>query len=432
MNRLAPIALGVGAIMTLSTMPALAQYDNEFQIAKVVKQGTTQHDIAGSGSVTVQVLVNADGTHKVTKVIKSSNPGDNAAAMDIAASSTYKPAMRGKTPVTSFYDFTLKFNGKVAVDSMAGGDNSVTKPIDEDIHASKYDDAIAKANAALAASPGNPAVLQLLGVAQYYKGDLTASAQTFAQVSNITSEFAAVAAQSFANTAVKNLQSDPAQSLAYAKRAYALDSSNNSRFALGVALIGNKQYSEAVTTLKAIDQSKLDARTKQAVDQQLLDAYLDEGDTASATTEAAALKALDPGAAAAAMGSYYLSLGNQAMNDKKYDAALKAYDQAIAAGSGQTVVTANTYAAFAVMSMDKPDYAKAQQYALAAVTAAPDDANANYAAGTATFGVFTKSQKRDDKTKAQAYLKKADDLAKAAGNTALITQIETQIKNIGP
>ena len=60
----------------------------------------------------MQVQVNADGSHKAIKVIRSTNPGDNAAAMDIAQNSSYRPAHRGSTPVTSFYDFTLKFNGK--------------------------------------------------------------------------------------------------------------------------------------------------------------------------------------------------------------------------------------------------------------------------------------------------------------------------------
>src|SRR5581483_1588514 len=100
---------------------ARAQYANEYSPAKLLKQGTTQHSIAGSGTVVVQVQVNADGSHKAIKVIKSSNSGDNAAAMDIAQSSSYRPAHRGKSPITAFYDFTLKFNGKAVVNNAEEG-----------------------------------------------------------------------------------------------------------------------------------------------------------------------------------------------------------------------------------------------------------------------------------------------------------------------
>ena len=68
--------------------------------------------IAGSGRVVVQVQVNADGSHKAIRVIHSSNSGDNAAAMEIAQNSTYRPAHRGGKPITAFYDFTLNFHGK--------------------------------------------------------------------------------------------------------------------------------------------------------------------------------------------------------------------------------------------------------------------------------------------------------------------------------
>ena len=78
------VAPAVAALVALAELPALAQYANEFVPAKLIKQGKTTHSIAGSGTVVVQVQVNADGTHKAIKVIHSSNSGDNAAAMDIA------------------------------------------------------------------------------------------------------------------------------------------------------------------------------------------------------------------------------------------------------------------------------------------------------------------------------------------------------------
>ena len=100
MNRISRIVAALCAIGVASAaVPALAQSE-DYSIAKVIKQGTTGHAISGSGTVQVQVQVNADGTHKVIKILKSSNHGDDNAAMEIAQNSTYRPARRGSTPIT--------------------------------------------------------------------------------------------------------------------------------------------------------------------------------------------------------------------------------------------------------------------------------------------------------------------------------------------
>ena len=108
MNVFIRSACAVLVALALSPLAAGAQYSNEYVPAKLIKQGQTSHSIAGSGTVVVQVQVNADGSHKAIRVIKSSNSGDNSAALDIAQTSTYRPAHRGQTPITAFYDFTLE------------------------------------------------------------------------------------------------------------------------------------------------------------------------------------------------------------------------------------------------------------------------------------------------------------------------------------
>ena len=113
MNRFFQITLIAGIALAIGTDRVCAQYANEFSEAKLINQGKTTHSIAGNGKVVVQVQVNADGSHKAIKVISSTNPGDNAAAMDIAQNSTYRPAHRGKTPITAFYDFTLRLQRQV-------------------------------------------------------------------------------------------------------------------------------------------------------------------------------------------------------------------------------------------------------------------------------------------------------------------------------
>ncbi|MGA8840530.1 MAG: tetratricopeptide repeat protein [Candidatus Aquilonibacter sp.] len=435
MNRISRIVAGFSALtIAVAAAPAFAQ-SQDYSIAKVIKQGTTTHPIAGSGTVLVQVQVNADGTHKVVKILKSDNTGDNAAAMEIAQTSTYRPARRGSTPITTFYDFSLRFNGKSAQtpeENAISGDGGDTAAIDALVRSGKYKDAIAKANAALLASPGNPAVLQLLGVAQYYDNDYVDAATTFNRVDDIKKPFQPIAAQAFATGAVRVSSTDPTQSLDFAHKAMALSGDNTSKFALGVAELANKQYPDALATLKSVHDQVTDKAARLNIDTELLQGYLATNDSADAQATANEMKTLDPSGTGAqrAIAQHYLAAGNDAMKAADYAGALKDFDQAASAGSAPEAVTANTFAAFAIMSGKKPDYDKAKEYALKAVSASPDDVQANFAAGVAYANIYVTSKKTDDKTQALTYLKKSDQLAKAAGNEGLALQIESQIKNV--
>ena len=435
MNRSIPsvVAATLGCCVALGSAPAFAQYANEFTPAKVVKQGTTTKEIAGSGTVEVQVQVNADGTHKVTKVLRTTNPADNAAAMDIAQNSSYKPAMRGTTPQTSFYDFTLKFNGK----SVSGNDtNSPAAQIERMIRAGNYSGAKTQATSYLQSSPTDDQVRQLLGVADFYSGDTDGAAAAFAQVNSVDPQFRSLAAQSLANAAVKASQTDPAQSLTYAQKAVSLDGSTNSKFALGVAQIANKQYADAATTLKAVHQTlwadpKTTKTIKVNVDQRLLEAYLAQNDTADAQAISDEMKQLDPSATANSsrvMGNHYLQLGVDASKAKEHDQAIKYFEQAAATGDPQVEVTAYAQAAFESASVDKPDWSKVKGYADKALAIKPDDAAANFAEGIALTGQYATNQKSDTKAQAVDYLNKADNYAKAEGNQALAQQIESFMK----
>ncbi len=296
----------------------------------------------------------------------------------------------------------------------------------------KYKDAIAKANAALLASPGNPAVLQLLGVAQYYDNDYVEAATTFNRVDDIKKPFQPIAAQAFATGAVRVSSTDPTQSLDFAHKAMALSGDNTSKFALGVAELANKQYPDALATLKSVHDQVTDKAARLNIDTELLQGYLATNDSADAQATANEMKSLDPSGTGAqrAIAQHYLAAGNDAMKAADYAGALKDFDQAASAGSAPEAVTANTFAAFAIMSGKKPDYDKAKEYALKAVSASPDDVQANFAAGVAYANIYVTSKKTDDKTQALTYLKKSDQLAKAAGNEGLALQIESQIKNV--
>jgi TonB family protein len=432
------------ALVAFTQSAALAQYASEYVPAKLIKQGTTSKPIVGSGTVTVQVQVNSDGTHKAIKVISSTNSGDNAAALEIAQNSTYRPAHRGSTPITAFYDFRLRFNGKsVAASSEesgggvpAGGSTSAAaSQVAALIRAGQYAQAKSKAQTALLSSPGDESLRQMLGVAAFDSGDFATAAAAFAQVGTIGKQFQPIAARSLAKAAVDVAAQNPAQSLTYAQKAVAIDPSTNSKYALGTAQLANKQYSDAIATLKpvraaAFADPKTPTTAKVAIDSALMNAYLQTNDTQAEQATAAEIKQLDPNSPlpGRVMGNSFLKMGIDAANAKNYDQAFKDFDQAAAGGDPEVAVTANTQAALLVARMEKPDYKRMQAYADKALALKPNDAVANFAEGIALTGQWAQSHDDATKKKAADALTKADQQAKAEGNEALSLQIESFVK----
>ncbi len=441
MKRALSILTTAAVLLAGALAPAQAQYANQFTPAKLVREGKTSKPIAGTGTVIVQVQVNADGTHKAIKVLHSSNGGDNAAAMDIAQNSTYRTAFRGKKPVTSFYDFTLKFHGRSVanVEGLGGASSPIAQKIATLISQQKYAEAKAQATAALLATPSDQ-LRELLGVADAQSNDFTGAAHAFDNVANITKQFRLIAGQSYANAAVKASTNDPAQALAWAQKAAAMTPGTNAQYALGVAQLANKQYAAALATLKAVHANafadpKTPTNAKVAIDSSLLAAYTASGDTADATATANEVKQLDPTSTlpARVLGNALLQAGVAAEKAKDQASALKDFEQAAAQGDPQVAVTGNTQAAFLMLREKKPDYKAVQGYAQKALAIKPDDPTALYAEGIALTGIWaTVSHNDADKKAALASLGKADQLAKAAGNEALSLSIEGFIKqNLG-
>lgn len=436
-------APAVAVLLALVAPRAYAQYANEFTPAKLSHQGQTNGSpIAGSGTVVIQVQVNADGSHKVIKVIHSTNSGDNAAAMEIAQNSSYRPAHRGSKAVVSFYDFTLKFNGKSVAASTEGSGvpgggalSSAASQVAALIRQSQYQQAVAKAQNGLLNSPDDQSLRQMLGIAAFDAGDLTTAAAAFDKVPTIGAQFRPIAAHSFAGAAVKIAQSNPSQALDYAQKAIALDSGPNSRFALGVAQLANNDNAAALASLKAahdaaMNDSKIPVASKVNIDSELLQAYLANNDTSDAQTIAAQIKQLDPSSTAGsqAMAVSLIKSGNVAVDAKDTTTALSDFDQAAASGDPKLAVTANTLAAFAIARGAKPDYKRMQAYAEKALAVNPDDAAANFAEGIALTAQWSSSHDDATKKKASDALDKADQEAKTEGNEALALQIETFVK----
>ena len=441
---------GVTAIAAAAAfaLPANAQYATEFTPAKLVHQGSTSKAIAGSGTVIVQVQVNANGSHRVVKIIKSTNSADNAAAMDIAANSTYRPAHRGKTPITAYYDFTLKFKGRSVAQSESVVSGSTAARIDAMIHSGKYDAAKTQLEEALEKNPNDPVLNQELGTAEYFLGDYPASAAAFDKVHTIGKTFSQVAAQAYALAAVKTSAGSPDQAVGYGKRAVALAPGANSYYALGSAELAAGDSAAAVNDLKkAFDtvqaDPKADKKTKVAIASQLYAAYEKAGNTAAAQQTLAAIKQIDPANTSVQTleGNRYIQAANDASKAGNHAEAIKDFEQAAAVGSQQVQVTAYAAAALEENALlqaqsqktpiTKDDYAKVKAYADKALAINPNDALANYAEGVALAGQWVVGNKQDAGLKAQALaaLNKAKAAAQAAGNISLSLNIDGFIKN---
>ncbi len=434
MNRSSRVAVAAGIVaFALSFAPAQAQYANEFSPAKRLSAGTTTQPIAGTGIVVLQVQVNADGTHKVTKIIRSTNRGNNAAATEIANSAAYSPAHRGKKAVVSFYDYTLKFNGKQLASQ---SDSGALGPIRTLIRSGNYALAKSKASMYVLSNPGDGEGRTLLGLADYYANDNPGAAAAFAGVASLDKRYQSVAAHAFANAAVNLAASNPNLALTYGQKAYAIDHSANSQFALGVAQLNAGKPADAVVSLKAaraaaFSDKGTDVKSKLNLDSALLSAYQKSGDTANAAVLAAEIKQLDPTSTlpGRVIGNALLAQARDQRTAKAYDAAVKLYDQAAAAGDPLVAVTANAEAAFTLQSEAKPDYVKIKAYADKAIALNPDDALANYAEAVAYTGTFyTVSHKDADKVSANSYAQKAITAARKAGNEGLALQIESFVK----
>ncbi len=444
-TRMAAAAAAVIATVACLS-PAKAQYANAFSPAKLIHQAQTAVAIAGPGTVVIQVEVSANGGHKVTHIIRSTNPADNAAAIDIAKNSTYRPQHRGKTPVTGFYDFTIVFHGKTVASNGGIVATGTSAQVEKLIRSGKYDAAKSLAQRALASKPNDPTLNQQLATANYFLKDYPGAASAFDKVSNISKPFLQVAAQSYAMAAVKLSPTDSTSAVSYAQKAVTLAPSGGTYYILGSAQTQAGDNTAAIANLQkarsmAMADAKTDVKSKVNIDSALVQAYLKANDHASAQPIEAEIMKLDPGNTTIKRmaGNQYLAAGNDASKAGKHDEALN--DFLTAAKQGDTEVAVTGYASAALeentlLNTQKTpavadDYlTKMKPYADRALALNPNDALANYAFGVAMAGAWIVGgkQKAEFKTQALDALNKARAEAQAQGNMSLAFNIDSFIK----
>ena len=196
----------------------------------------------------VQVLVKADGSFTVQRVIKSTNPGDEAAALEIAKSSTFKPAIHLGKPQTAFKDFTLNFNGSGA---SVGGGSAEVENMNALLSAGKYADAKSASTAYLGSHPKDQQAGAVLGAADAFLNDPAGAAAAFDKVDPVPPKYVNLAAQAYEkNAANLSAAKDYDGSIASAKRSIALAPSISAYNTLGLAETGKGDPTSAIRDLE--------------------------------------------------------------------------------------------------------------------------------------------------------------------------------------
>ena len=424
-------AVAAAALCGLAPAPARAQAGgvpaSVYVEPQIVKLGTATTPAPGKGTVIVQVLVKADGTFEVKRIISSTNPANNAAALEIAKSSTYKAATNHGKPQLAFKDFTLNFTGTGA--SLGGGASEIDR-MNALLKANDYAGAKSAAQSYLGAHPADPQASTVLGVANSYLGDDAAAVAAFDNVATIPPAYTHVAAASYiSNAGSLNKSKQYDASIASSKRAIALVPSPAAYYTLGIAESGK---GDPVSAVRDLEQSNTLAASDSAITPAqhatilggLAGAYAATGAFDKAKTTVDQAKQLDPNAdPGVPVANVLISRAIDEDKAKNYSAAAADFIQAAAFAPSKGAAL-YTEASFAYLKVNpKPDNDKARDAANKALAIDPKDASASYALGVA----YANDGKRDDARKAlNTALKQAND----ANDTALAASINNVLKQL--
>jgi len=407
--------------------------ENYYTPPKLAKQGSSQTPISGPGKVVVKVLVKPDGSFSVQGVLRSSNHGDDATALEIAKTSTYRPATRGSTKMLAFYDFTLNFTAKgaqAASDDSGGAGGSGVAQYERELRAGNYSGAQSGLKSYVAAHATDARAQADLGVADTYLNEFASAAAAFDKAGAVPANDKAMAVKAYIENAVQLLNAkDYANGLAAAKRAVAISPGFAAYDTQGMAELGTGDATAALADLqKAHDLAtpEVPAKSRAANDLHLMQAYLTSGNLDAAKrlqTEAIAVDAQSKGDAESVLGSYYAKQAEADESAGRYPDAAALFEQAAAVAPSQAGLLYGNAAFAYLKATPQPLNDKAKADAEKALAADPNSIAANFAEGVALANT-------GKKTDAITYLKKADALAKASNDAGMASSIEAALAQL--
>jgi tetratricopeptide (TPR) repeat protein len=393
---------------------------------KLLKRGTNTTAPAGAGDVMVQVFVRKDGTFKISKVIKSSNDGDNAAALEIAKTSKYRPATNGGEPVDEYYDFKISFAG----DTAAIGSGPMATILAE-VRAGKYDQAKADLATYLQANPNDPQAYTLLGVANAFGGDPAAASAAFAKAGTIPDQYQTLALQSYekyANAALGDKKYSDA--IDAANHAIGLNpQSLQAYYVRGQANMGTQNYTAAIADLQKAHAiavtAKSDEQTMATLAFTLAVAQVDAGQFGEAAQTSKDLYRNDTARSAQIDKYAYAAVMNAAItlaNAGQISSSVSRLESGAAAFPNDAPdLTAE--AAYILASDKKPDWDKVKAEAQKALDLDPNSGKADFVLGVVA------SEKNDPKT-ALDYMNKAKASPAYQSDASLAKQINDALTKL--
>ena len=436
LRTLARTGTALGALALASMAAASADVAvNYYTPPKLKTQGKSSIPVAGAGVVIVKVLVAKSGAGSVAGVVRSTNHGDDATALDIAKNSTYRAATRGTAPQVAFYDFTLKFSTKGGGANTVGdaGGMGALAQYERQIRVGNYTGAQAGLKTYLAGHPTDAKAQIDLGVASAFLNDASAAAAAFDKAGDIPENYKALAAKAYNDAASDHIKAKeyPAAIVA-AKRAVTIAPGPFTYNTLGTAEDASGAHADAIVDLeKARSLAAADATFKPTsratIDVNLVAAYVAAGKIDEAKTIAAEAVKFDPAQTNAGLfvaGFYTKSASDLALASKFPEAAAM-LESAAAAAPSQAAMLYSRAALMYFRVAKNSDVGRAQIDADKAIALAPNDALANFAAG---FVLVNQAGKTKD---GLVVLNRADELAKKGNDPALTSNIEDTIKRLG-
>jgi tetratricopeptide (TPR) repeat protein len=421
-----PFRLVACAALVALPVAAVAQTESYYVPPKLVQPGKNTAALAGPGNVTVQVQVKKDGTFSVIKVTKSTNAGDNAAALEIANSSKYKPATRDAKPVDAYYDYELKFGGDTAATGTGGIATALAT-----IRAGKYDDAKAQLQTYLQAHPDDTQANTLLGVADTFGGDPVAAAAAFDKAGTIPDQYKTLALQSYEKSANAALQQKKfPEAIAAANHAIDLNpQSLQGYYVRGNAETGMQNNAAAIVDLQKARTiaaaGKSDAKTTVALAFSLAEAQLNAGQFGEAATSAKEVARLDTTISNQLTRDEYVAVMNPAIalaNAGKISESVGRLESGAAAFPANAgPLTAQ--AAYILATDKKPDWDRVKAEAEKAIALDPNSGRSDYILG------IVASQKQDPKT-ALDYMNKAKATPDYGTDASLAKMIDNALKQL--
>ncbi|HEY0382165.1 MAG TPA: energy transducer TonB [Candidatus Elarobacter sp.] len=427
-----PLAALAFSALALASLPlvASAQTGTFYTPPKLVKQGTATSPIGGTGAVTLKVFVRKNGAIGTVNVMKSTNHNDDAAALEIAKSSTYKPGVRDAKPIDAFYTMALKFSGTSVVNDTGTGSGELLQA-NALIRANKFAEAKTQLQSYLAGHPDDKNAQALLGVADAYLNDNAGASAAFDAAGTVPERFKIVAAKAYADAAVDALKAkNYDQAIALSDKALALQQNVNTLFIQGTAYANAQKYPQAIAALeKAKAQAtagKADSATLNAIDASLATSYIFGGQPDKGIALAKALKQRDPSNTRVddTLASYYNQQAVAAMKAGRKAEAVADLENAARAVPSRAVVL-YVQAANILAQGEKPDWKAVKAEADKALAIDPNDARANYDAGIAVANSLDPKVAKPDIAPAMAYLQKAK--ANAGGDAQLNADIDKAI-----